>query len=71
MLQRYNKKWQHAHFFYLFCPKVLTFLHPFHRKTTTLASPKLLTLGKAQINLALHSFIRNFVKKDEVYYISA
>ena len=26
----------------------------------TLASPKLLPLGKFQINLAFHSFIRNF-----------
>ena len=58
-------------FFYLFLSESVDILHPFHRKTTTLASPKLLTLGKAQINLALHSFIRNFVKKDEVYYISA
>ena len=34
----------------------------------TLASPKLLHLGKAQINLAFHSTFRNFANKNKTFY---
>ena len=37
----------------------------------TLATPKLLALRKAQINLAFHSFFRNFAIKDGEIFRSA